>query len=245
MKAAATELKWTAEIIRAFSWLEKVVNDQPILVIAYFVIGVFVSLVPGAFLFAFLAQMVMFQAIACDTIRKAWNGLQGAEAAAREPSYRTGLPLLSLVFLHAVYLGVLFVAAFALILPAVWWAIKSSLAIVFVCLEDFGALEALKLSHRLTKERFWLTAGYLVPVNLAVALPVIVLLLGLDHGLTILAEQALDWPIQLAGRAVGSLLKTVFTFMGQLVLIACLVPLYGHLKALDAEESGEMPAQTS
>jgi hypothetical protein len=127
----------------------------------------------------------------------------------------------------------------------VWWAIKSSLAIVFVCLEDFGALEALKLSHRLTKERFWLSAGYLVPVNLAVALPVIVLLLGLDHGLTILAEQALDWPIQLAGRAVGSLLKTVFTFMGQLVLIACLVPLYGHLKALDAEESGEMPAQTS
>lgn len=235
MKAAATELKWTAEVVRAFSWLDKVVNDQPILVIAYFVIGVFVSLVPGAFLFAFLAQMVMFQAIACDTIRKAWSGLQDGEAAAREPFYRTGLPLLSLVFLYAVYLLVLLVAFLALILPAVWWAIKSSLAIVFVCLEDFGALEALRLSHRLTKERFWLAAAYLIPVNLVVALPVIVLLLGLDYGLTLLSEQALDWPIQLAGRAVGSLLKTVFLFMGQLVLIACLVPLYAHLKRLDAD----------
>jgi len=238
----SVELKWTADVLRAFAYLEKAINGQPILVIAWFVIGVFTELVPGARFFGHLVSLVIFQAIACDLIRMVWADLQDPDVAKQEAMHRGGLPLLSLIFLHVAYLGVAFLAFFLLIIPSFIWAVRASLAIVFVCLDDVGAVEALKTSVKLTGERFWYCTRYLVPVNLAVAVPVTLLGLGLDHGLAVLMEQPFEWPIMLAGRAVAALLRAVFTLMWQMVVIACLARLYAHLKGLS--QSREPAAQT-
>ncbi len=226
------EIKWTADVVRSFSYLEKTINDQPILVIAWFVIAVFSDLVEVqvARFFAGLVSLVIFQALACELIIRVWSDVQDPDLSRQESMRRGGPPLLSLVFLHMAYLGVAFLAFFAVIVPSVIWAVRASLAIVLVCVEDLGAVEALKLSIRLTSERFWYCARYLVAVNLVLGLPVVLLGFGVDRGMDVLREQAFDWPILLAGRAIAALLKAVFTLIWQMIVIACLARLYANLK---------------
>jgi len=238
----SVELKWTTDVVRAFSYLERAINGQPFLVIAWFVIGVFTELVPGASLFGHLASLVIFQAIACDLIRMTWADLQDPEVARQEAMHRGGPPLLSLIFLHVTYLAVAFLAFFALIVPSLVWAVRGCLAIVFVCLEDTGAIEGLKMSLKLTGDRFWDCTRYLVPVNLALAVPVTMLGFGLNEGMGVLMEQPFEWPIMLAGRAIAALLRAVFTLMWQMVVIACLVKLYAYLKG--QSQVAEPAAQT-
>jgi len=224
------ELTWTQDLLRSFSYVEKSVNEQPMLVIAVMVMSVFSGLARGA---SFLSQAVagvMYFAVAHELIHVVWDDLADSEEKSSSALRHGGPPLLSLCFLQVLFVGISLPLVLALLVPSIWWALKSSLAIVFVCLEDVGAIQGLKLSHQLIDGRFFLCLRYLAPIFLVLMVPTCLTWGGLDLGLEVLYQQPLGWPIMLGATTIASLLKGASLFFSQLLLIACLVRLYLYLK---------------
>lgn len=239
------------DVQSGFSFLEKSVNEHAVLVIAYLVMSVFAAFIPGAAMFVSFIASVLLLILFTHIIRNVWQevGEQTTDLSFR----KQGTPLLSLVFLQILYgipislvsfirevLGEYMwgMAVFIILLPPVlWWMAKSSLAIVLIVIEEIGAIAALIRSHKLMDKPFWDCVKYLLLVNLLVSLPALIVMFGLDSCMSFMYTRAFSWPIMLGAKAIISLLKAVFWFISQMLLMNCLVRLYSELR--DNRQAGE------
>ncbi|GEM_PF-2961979 len=227
---AEPELKWTADLARSFAFIESGISEQPMLFVAYLVFSVFAGLLPAMSAVVSLLSQIVLLVIACNVARKSWSDAVDENTRSELTPSHGGAPLLSLVFLQILFYMALTLLFFVLIVPALWWAISSSLAIIFVSVEDIGAVEALKASHKLVSGRFWQVCRYLVPIGLAVLVPMYLIWGLMDVGFNMVLEQVGTFPIVVGGQAVKSLLKGVSYFAAQLLIVACLARLYVTLK---------------
>jgi uncharacterized membrane protein len=237
-------LNFRQDVQSGFPFLEKSVNEHAVLVIAYLVMSVFAALIPGATMIASFIASVLLLILFCHVIRTVWQeiGEQKTDLSFR----KQGTPLLSLVFLQVLYGIPTFLinfirellseymwgmAIFIILLPPVlWWMAKSSLAIVLVVIEEIGAIAALIRSHKLMDKPFWDCVKYLALVNLLVSVPALIIMFGLEACMNFMYTRAFSWPIMLGAKAIISLLKAVFWFISQMLLMNCLVRLYEDIR---------------
>jgi hypothetical protein len=144
---------------------------------------------------------------------------------------RPGVPLFSLFWLEFVYHVVLLLGVAFFVVPGIWWGVASSVAIIVVVLEHVGAFAALQRSHQLVKDRFWPVFTYLLKASLAVLLPVVLLLYGLDETIRFLSMRMMSEAMSIGALVIINLLKGVVWFIGKLVFVACLTKLYQYLKS--------------
>lgn len=233
------ELKWTSDLASAFRFIEKGVNEQPMVVIVYLVLSIVSGLFPPDFPLTrsieFIGQIVLLQ-VACAVARHAWSEAVSEEERQKHTLARGGAPLISLVFLQVIYWLAMVALFFALILPSIWWAIKSSLALVFVCVDDLGAVAALKASHELLNDRFSVVWNYLLPIFLVVSIPMHLLWWLMRFGFDVLVEQTIIFPVIFGAQAISSLLRGVSYFVAQMLIVACLARLFAFLQAQQASQ---------
>lgn len=238
------EPHWKPALAASFVHLERTCNEHSLLVIAYLVLIVFATVASGSAragelipigssvaLFSHLAALVVFQALSCDIIRRSW--LEEVDEKRRSDfSMRGGgAPLLSLVFLHVLFVLITGFLFLFLIAPALWFMIKSSLASALVCVEDTGAVAGLRKSHQLVDGHFFQAAGFMVPVVTILVGPAILIHAGADYGVSMLADMSLGWIVNLSGFVAAALVKAVALLMSQLLVMGCLSKLFAHLNS--------------
>ena len=230
------ELKWTECLSRSLPFLERTYSEHALLVVAYVVLYVFGALVQAASFWTNLVTTVIYLLLACGAIRAVWLDELGEEAAAGVRLSHGGPPLLSLVLLQVIFIAGSVAALLMLVAPLVWWVTKSSLAVVAVCVEDLGAIEALRKSHKLTEGKFLRTLGFIFPTVLVVALPCAAAGIGLDYGLSLLPQLSGEAIVFMGGLTIAALVKAVCGLTAQILVVASLTRLYA---GLTGEAAGE------
>lgn len=231
---ASPDHDWTQDLRRSFAYIEKAVAKQNVLVIAYLIISVFISLLKhfGAgfpTLLANIVSLVLVLFIGAAVIREVFfaeNESDGDQSARWKQS---GTPILSLLLLLVIFWIPGFVLSLMLIVPGVWWAAMGCLAVVAVVLEDLGAVAAIKRSHKLV-------AGHLMEVILFM-LPAAIVFLAAnpafgrlsEYGLQYLAEQGYQPLVTLAAVLITGLLFAAIWLMSNLLIFAYLAQLFIRL----------------
>lgn len=124
-----------------------------------------------------------------------------------------------------------------LILPGIWWSVKSSLGAVFVCFEEKTAVEALSLSHKLTEKQFWQVVRYLAPFSLlffAVG-GWIDVYEGCTEEMSLTSEHLCRWHLQHPALFFPAVVSELVALFGTLSLLPLQVNLYRYLKAVKGE----------
>lgn len=257
------QLKWKGDIIESFRFTDKGINEQPLLLVAYLVFSLSAGLIAGFETWAKLAGQALQLAVACLVVRQVWSDLLDEDAGKKFQISHGGIPLLSLIFLQLIfYAPIALPASFLLLLlkslsltqdavlmaivvvaapVAIWWSVKSALAIVLVCVEERGAVAALRESHRLIDRRFWLSFRYLAPIFLLLFLPMCMLWSAMSVGLVLLLQQGVSMPISIAALAIKALVEGASYFAVQLSMVACATKLYSYTRNLDASEQKDIP----
>jgi hypothetical protein len=167
-------------------------------------------------------------------IKMTWRQLQ-------EQDYKTIAPASAAVinFMFAVcflYGLATILLSLLLVVPGVWWAARSSLAIVFVCIENASPIEAFKKSHQLVQGHFWLTVRYLVLGPLAVFLLILISIVIISGIVDAIANQSTA-----LGRVITAV-GIVAVYCLQLSVSSLLVRLYAYLKFPPKAASGPTQA---
>jgi hypothetical protein len=258
-----SQLKWQGDIIESFRFTDKGVNEQPLLLVVYLLFSLCAGFIAGFESWAKLAGQAVLLAVACLVVRQAWSDLLDEDSRKNFQISHSGIPLLSLIFLQAMFYApialpvsflilllksmsltqnsALIAIAIVIIPPGVWWSLKSALAIVLVCIEDRGAVAALRESHRLMDKKFWLSFRYLAPVFLSLFLPMCMLWSALHVGYDLLWQQGVSMPVSIAALAIKALVEGASYFAVQLSMVACLTKLYEVAKNSDASVQKDVP----
>lgn len=226
------KLDWRSDLIESFDFIGRTASAHVMPLVAYLALGVFAGLVEGSAFFVNMASTVVYVALASWLINLVWkeNGGDDGELAFKH----TSPPLLSLVFLEALYCGAGAFLSLLLVLPGIWWAISSCLAIVFVCVEDRGAVDALKRSHELMKGNYKESFAYLAPNVLLVGLGLaaftyLVKMVSGDIGPLIASDG-----VYAVFHAGIWLLVHVGNLAARMIMLVCQTKLYLKLKAANA-----------
>jgi len=252
-------MKCINDIAESCRFIDKGINDQPTLVVAYLVASILARLLPGDPIsgIARLFAQCLLLGVACSVARQVWLSMLDEEERTAFQISKGGAPVHSLILLQFLYYIPLLLPAFFVMLlmnllanafilavfclllaaPATWWAIKSGLAIVLVSVEDRGAVDALLRSHRLINDRFWWTFRYLAPIFLMLVFPMYLFWSLMNYGYRLLLDQAVNLPIAIGSVAIRALLEGASYLAVQLLLVACLTRLFVYLKTESGDES--------
>jgi hypothetical protein len=230
------QLRWWPDLQSSFSYMKLTFGTQSMAVIAFLVVSTFAGVVKEASMFAQMIAIVIFLALACDFIRAVYANTLEEEARKELLLKHGGAPLLSLALLYFLYNIGGVIGLFLLIVPAIWWTVKSSLAIVLVSVEDLGAIDALKQSHRDTRGRFWEVLKYMAPVCLIAGAASLLLYGGVHASYEYLDQMSIPQAIVIAVVGLGSLLKAGLHLVAQLVILNGLTRLYANFKSREPVE---------
>lgn len=122
-----------------------------------------------------------------------------------------------------------------LIAPGIWWATRSSLALVFVCLENLKPGDAIKQSQQLVRGNFWKTFRYIIGGPLLVLLAVLAAFVAIYAIGGVIAE-SLNTPknAEYAFDFLYGIAASVLCSVWQLSVIPLMVRIYAYLKGANA-----------
>jgi hypothetical protein len=115
-----------------------------------------------------------------------------------------------------------------LVLPGIWFAIKSSFSLMAVCLEDKGSRDAISRSHQLTKGNFLITFWFrsIAPALIVLSLFIVVVIVGI----------IITVPIVMVSKQAASMVNApmqaiflIIFYAAYLTMVAPMVHLYAHI----------------
>jgi hypothetical protein len=230
---ASPDHDWTQDLKRSFVYIEKAMIKQNVLVVAFLIVNVLTTILKHfnagfpSLLFE-IAAIVIVLFLGASLIREVYASREQDEdfSVNRQPS---GTPILSMVLLCVAFWAPALLLGLLLVVPGVWWAGMSCLAVAIVVLEDKGALEAIRRSHQLVKGRITEVLLFMLP-------PAILFIGGVpgfgklsDYGLEYLAEQGYPPPVQLAGVLITGILFSAIWLLSNLLIFAYLAQLFIRL----------------
>src|SRR5438874_3645211 len=153
VEASRAELKWTQDLSRSFAFIEKAVTSQHVQAIAFVILSVFAEVFEAFAVYfpaglAHIAAWVMLLFLANRVIREVHKDAVGAEGEA-SAVHDQGPPIMSMLFLSGIYVVISVVLFLLLIVPGLWWIAFSCVSMVIVCIEDHGAVAAVRRSVQL------------------------------------------------------------------------------------------------
>jgi hypothetical protein len=139
------------------------------------------------------------------------------------------------------YWAVVAIGLLLFIVPGMILAVRGSLALVIICLEKRGPIEAFYESSRLTEKKFWLVGRYFaLPTMVCLALylvyPICVLLLAPSAG-DDSAFSSWPWSMQHIPLVAAFFFGALAFVLMQIDVCAMQVRLYSFLKTLESETS--------
>jgi hypothetical protein len=165
----------------------------------------------------------VFTALACVVVNEMWSTVSGAP---RKEHHRDYDRLLSAWGNGLLYGLMVLVGSLLLLAPGIYFAVAGSLGIVFVCVEERGAISALDASWKLIKGSFWKTLRYLLsaPILSGVVVTILFMLVMITGSLV---NENFDKTI---GANIVAGIFGLLTEWIVLCMIALQVAVYHHLK---------------